>query len=246
MAAALRRYTPLLLIALVWEAVTQAGLITELTLPTLSHIIVAFWNLLIQDLLYQTGISIMRGMSALACAIVFGTVAGILMAWYKPVRILLKPVIQCFYPMPKSALIPLAIIWIGLGDSSKIALIFIGCLLPVVVSSFNAARGVDQVLIWSARGMGASEAEVLREIVVPASLPEILHGIRIALALSFILMVSSELIIANDGIGFLIGFLGEGGDFRGMFACAITISMIGFLADRLYLVATNRLLAWRE
>ncbi len=246
MAATLRRYAPLLLIAVVWEVVTRVGLIAELTLPALSNIIVAFWHLLLQDLLYQTGRSIMRGMSALACAIVFGMAAGILMAWYKPVRILLKPVIQCFYPMPKSALIPLVIIWIGLGDSSKITLIFIGCLLPIVVSSFNAARGVDQVLIWSARGMGASESEVLREIVVPASLPEILHGIRVALALSFILMVSSELIIANDGIGFLIGFLGEAGDFRGMFAGAITISMIGFLADRLYLAVTNRLLAWRE
>ncbi len=246
MGAVFRRYSPLLLIAVVWEAVTRAGIITELTLPVLSHIIVAFWNLLMQDLLYQAGRSIMRGFSALACAIVFGMAAGILMAWYKPVRILVKPVIQCFYPMPKSALIPLAIIWIGLGDASKITLIFIGCLLPIVVSSFNAARGVHDVLIWSARGLGASETEVLREVVIPASLPEILHGIRVALALSFILMVSSELIIANDGIGFLIGFLGEAGDFRGMFAGAITIAMIGFLADRLYLAITNRLLAWRE
>lgn len=246
MALVLRRYSPLLLIVIVWEAVTRGGLIDELFLPMFSDVVIAFWEILQEDLLYHVGRSVARGFTALACAIVFGASIGVLMAWYKPVRTLVKPVIQCFYPMPKSALIPLAIIWIGLGDASKITLIFIGCLLPVVVSAFNAARGVDEVLIWSARSMGASEGEVLREIVVPAALPEILHGVRVALALSFILMVSSELIIANDGIGFLIGFLGEGGDFKGMFACAITIASIGFCADRLYLYVSGRILSWQE
>jgi NitT/TauT family transport system permease protein len=246
MSAVLRRYSPLLIIVLAWEAVTRSGLVGELTLPVFSHIVVSFWEILKDDLPFHVARSIMRGFSALGGAIVCGTVLGILMAWYRPFRILVKPVIQCFYPMPKSALIPLVIIWIGLGDSSKITLIFIGCLLPVVVSAFNAARGVDDVLIWSARSLGATEGEVLRQVVLPASLPEILHGIRVALAMSFILMVSSELIIANDGIGFLIGFLGEAGDFRGMFACAVTIAMIGFFADRLYLLATRRILAWQE
>lgn len=246
MSVVVRRYSPLLIILLAWELVTRTGLVTELTLPVFSHVLVAFWDLLREDLAYQVSRSLLRGFTALAAAVAFGTTLGILMGWYRPFRILVKPVIQCFYPMPKSALIPLAIIWIGLGDASKITLIFIGCLLPVVVSTFNAARGVDEVLIWSARSMGASEGEVLRQVVVPAAMPEILHGIRVALAMSFILMVSSELIIANDGIGFLIGFLGEGGDFRGMFACALTIALIGFFADRLYLFITNRLLIWRE
>jgi NitT/TauT family transport system permease protein len=148
--------------------------------------------------------------------------------------------------MPKSALIPLTIMWIGIGDPSKATLIFIGCLLPIVMSAFNAARGVDDVLLWSARGMGATEREVLWEVVVPASLPEILSGIRISLALSFILMVAGELIIGNDGIGYLISLLGEAGDYAGMFAGVITISAVGFMADRGYVALTRRLLIWRE
>jgi NitT/TauT family transport system permease protein len=151
-----------------------------------------------------------------------------------------------FYPLPKSALIPLTIMWIGLGDPSKITLIFIGALLPIVVSAFNATRGVDTVLLWSARGLGASERQLLLEVVVPAALPDIMNGWRVALALTFILVVAGELIIANNGIGFLINFLGEGGDYKGMFAGVITISIVGFAADRAYKALMRRVLIWRE
>jgi NitT/TauT family transport system permease protein len=245
-AATLWRFTPLLIIAALWEAVTRMGLISEFALPPLTNVISSFFKLLADDLWFHTGRSILRGGVGFGAAVVVGVLAGVLMAWYRPVRILVNPLMRCFYPMPKSALIPLTIMWIGLGDASKMTLIFIGCLLPIVMSSFNAARGVDQVLIWSARGMGATENEVLWEIVVPASMPEILSGIRISLALSFILMVSAELIIANDGIGYLIDLLGEGGDYAGMFAGVITISAIGFFADRSYVMLMRRLLAWRE
>jgi NitT/TauT family transport system permease protein len=175
-----------------------------------------------------------------------GIAAGILIAWFLPVRILLKPILQCLYPMPKSALIPLTIIWIGIGDASKISLIFLGTLVPIVMSAFNGARGVDQTLLWTARSLGASERQVLWEIVVPGALPEIMNGIRTALALCFILMVAAELIIANDGIGYLINLLGEAGDYAGMFAGVITISAIGFASDRAFVALTRWLLAWRE
>jgi len=240
------RYSPLLLLAALWEAVTQAGMVSQYALPTLSGVLSSLWTLLGDDLTYHTSRSIMRGAIGLGAAVVLGTAAGVFMAWYRPVRVLLKPFIQLFYPMPKSALIPLTIMWIGLGDPAKITLIFIGSLLPIVVSSFNATRGVDQVLLWSARGMGANEREVLWEVVFPAALPEILNGYRVALALCFILVVAGELIIANNGIGFLINFLGEGGDYKGMFAGVITISIVGFAADRLYTMAMRRILIWRE
>lgn len=246
MTLTLWRFTPLLLLAVLWEAVSRAGLVSEYALPPLSHVVTAFARMLADDLWSHTARSLARGSTGFAAAVVVGVLAGVLMAWYRPVRILVNPVMRCFYPMPKSALIPLTIMWIGLGDASKITLIFIGCLLPVVMSAYNAARGVDQVLIWSARGMGASEREVLWEVVVPAALPEILSGIRISLALAFILLVSGELIIANNGIGYLIDIMGEGGDYAGMFAAVVTISAIGFAADRSYVALTRRILIWRE
>lgn len=240
------RFTPLLILAAVWEAISRLGLISEYALPPFSAVADAFVGLAGTDLWEHTALSLSRGGSALVLAIVFGVAAGVTMAWYRPVRTFLNPVMQCLYPMPKSALIPLTIMWIGLGDASKITLIFIGCLLPIVISSYNAARGTDELLIWSARSLGASESEVLRQVVLPAALPEILNGIRTSLALAFILMVAGELIIANNGVGYLIDILGEGGSYAGMFSVVITISAIGFLADRGFVAFSRRILIWRE
>jgi NitT/TauT family transport system permease protein len=244
--SAIWRYTPLLLLAAVWEIVTRTHLVSPNALPTLSSVIGSVFHLMTDDLARHTLTSVVRGAAGLVAAIVAGTAVGVLMAWYRPVRLFVNPLIQLLYPLPKSALIPLTIIWLGLGDISKITLIFVGSLLPVVISSFNAARGVDHLLVWSARSVGASEREILWEIVVPAALPEILNGYRIALALCFILVIAGELIIANNGIGYLIGFLGEAGDYKGMFAGVLTISLIGFAADRLYVLAMNRILSWRQ
>jgi NitT/TauT family transport system permease protein len=168
------------------------------------------------------------------------------MAWYPAVRQFMAPLLRAIYPLPKGALIPVMILWFGLGSGSKIASVFIGCLLPMVMSAFNGARGIDNTIIWSALSMGASRRNVLWEIIVPAAMPDILAGVRNALALSFILLVASELLIGQSGLGYLIAFLGEGGSYDGMFAGLLTVSAVGFLADRCYLLLMRRALRWRE
>ena len=168
------------------------------------------------------------------------------MAWWRPVNLLLGPLVEMFYPMPKSALIPVTVIWLGFGDGSKILLIFLGCMLPVTIGAFNGARSSDQMLVWSARSMGASPMRMLWDVVVPSALPELLNGIRTALALSFILLVAAELIVSRKGLGFMLSFLGDAGNYDGMFAVVIIISLLGFAADRGYLYLVRRALAWRE
>ena len=240
------RYLPILILATIWEGVTRFWAVPDYLLPSLSSIFGAFIELAADDLWFHLSRSISRGGIALGSAIVIGITLGVLMAQIRSVRILFKPFVQLFYPMPKSALIPIAIVWFGLGDVSKVVLIFIGSLLPIVVSSFNSARGVDEVLVWSARGLGANNREVLWEVILPAALPEILAGVRVALAISFILMVSAELIIGNDGIGFVISSLGETGYYQGMWVGIIVISAVGFFADRLYVLGMRRILVWQE
>jgi len=93
------------------------------------------------------------------------------MAWWKPVNVLLSPLVEMFYPLPKSALIPVTVIWLGYGDSSKILLIFLGCMLPVTIGAFNGARSSEQVLVWSARSMGANRLRMLWDVVVPSAMP---------------------------------------------------------------------------
>lgn len=241
------RYAPLLLLAIAWQLVAHFELVSTTALPPLSDVIKA-WVDLIRDgeLVGNTGSSLYRGAAGLALAIVIGATLGIAMAWWKPVNVLLAPIVEIFYPLPKSALIPVTVIWLGFGDGSKILLIFLGCMLPVTLGAFNGARGSDRALIWSARSMGASRLRVLLDVVLPSALPELLNGIRTALALTFILLVSAELIVAQRGFGYLIGFLGSNGNYDAMYAVVFTVAFIGFAADRIYLVLMQRMLSWRQ
>ncbi len=245
--AVLWRYLPIALLALAWEASTRLGLVSPLELPALDKVFTAWWSLLVSgDLVDNAVVSLGRGAAGLGLAILCGTTLGVAMAWYKPVRTLFNPVVQALYPMPKSALIPVMVLWLGFGSASKIVFIFIGCMLPITLSAFNGARGADEVLIWSARSMGASRGAILREVVVPSALPEILAGIRTALAFAFVLLVTTELIAARQGLGYMIGWLGDGGVYDAMFGVVLTVALLGFAADRFYLLLMQHVLRWRE
>src|ERR1043165_6929795 len=241
------KYLPILLCAVLWEGIVQLGLVSRDALPSLSDVLRAGWNLLREGDLWANGAaSLYRGGAGLALAIVVGAVLGILMAWWRAVDAFVGPLVEALYPMPKSALIPVTVLWLGFGDGSKILLIFLGCMLPVTLAAYNGARSCEQQLVWSARSLGASRLRVLLDVVVPSALPELVNGIRTALALTFVLLVSSELIVARAGLGYLIGFLGEGGGYDAMFAVVLVVAFLGFFADRLYQRATRRVLAWRE
>jgi ABC-type nitrate/sulfonate/bicarbonate transport system permease component len=241
------RFSPLLILAIGWELVARLHLVSSDALPPLTAVIGSWIDLIKDGELLSNGVSsLYRGASGLALAIVVGGALGIVMAWWKPVNVLLSPLVEIFYPLPKSALIPVTVIWLGFGDGSKILLIFLGCMLPVTLGAYNGARGSEQVLVWSARSMGASRLRILWDVVLPSAMPELLNGVRTALALSFILLVASELIVAQKGFGYLIGYMGANGNYDAMYAVVLTVAFLGFAADRVYLVITKRALAWRE
>ena len=247
MRSALIRYSPLLLLALGWELVARLGLVSSSALPPLSKVVISWFDLLRDgDLVTAGASSLYRGGVGLVLAVVVGAALGIVMAWWRPVNALMSPLVEMFYPMPKSALIPVTVVWLGFGDGSKILLIFLGCMLPVTLGAYNGARSSDRVLVWSARSMGASRLRMLWDVVVPSAMPEMLNGVRTALALAFILLVSSELIVARQGFGYLIGYLGANGDYEPMFAVVLTVAFLGFAADRLYMLGVRRVLAWQE
>jgi len=247
MKAALIRYAPIAIMAIAWELIARLGLISSTALPPLSKVVIAWVDLLRSgDLVAASAASLYRGASGLALAIAVGAMLGIAMAWWRPANALLGPLVEMFYPMPKSALIPVTVIWLGFGDGSKILLIFLGCMLPVTIGAFNGARSSERVLVWSARSMGASRLRMLWDVVVPSAMPELRNGVRTALALMFILLVSSELIVARQGLGYLIGYFGADGNYDTMFAVVLTVAFLGFAADRLYSLVMRRALAWRD
>jgi len=243
---AVLRFSPLLILAVAWELVSRLQLVSTTALPPLSDVIAAWFDMVKDgELLTNGAASLVRLGAGLVLAILIGVVLGIGMAWWKAVNVLVSPIVEIFYPLPKSALIPVTVIWLGFGDASKILLIFLGCMLPVTIGAFNGARASDQALVWSARSMGAGRLRVLWDVVVPGAMPELLNGVRTALALSFILLVSAELIVSQHGFGYLIGFLGANGSYDAMYAVVLTVALLGFAADRLYLIVTRRVLAWR-
>jgi NitT/TauT family transport system permease protein len=243
----LLRYAPLLILAFAWEASSRLNLVSPLALPPLSDVAAAWVDLArsgelesnAADSLYRAGVG-------LALAVIVGGALGIGMASWRPLNLMLGPLVELFYPMPKSALIPVTVLWLGFGDGSKILLIFLGCMLPVTIGAYNGARGSDRLLMWSARSMGASRLRTVWDVVVPSALPEMLNGVRTALALSFILLVSSELIAARQGLGYLIGALGANGSYEAMFAVVLTVAMLGFIADRIYQAVVRRVMRWRQ
>lgn len=242
----LLRYLPLVILAIAWEAVSRLGIVSPLALPPLSKVAAAWIDLARDGDLLTNGIaSLYRLAAGLVLAIAAGAVLGIAMAWWKVANVILGPVVEIFYPMPKSALIPVTVLWLGFGDGSKVLLIFLGCMLPVTLGAYNGARSSDRTLVWSARSMGARRLRMLWDVVVPSAMPELLNGVRTALALSFILLVSAELIVSRQGLGYLIGYLGANGSYEAMFAVVLTVAFLGFAADRGYLLLVNRVLRWR-
>jgi ABC-type nitrate/sulfonate/bicarbonate transport system permease component len=238
-------YAPLLILAAAWEASSRFGLVSPLALPPLSDVAAAWVELARSgELLSNATRPLPRRRRSRAGRVVGGALG---IAWRAGARS-----ISC-WGAGRSVLSdaeigadPGDVLWLGFGDGSKILLIFLGCMLPVTIGAYNGARGSDRLLMWSARSMGASRLRTVWDVVVPSALPEMLNGVRTALALSFILLVSSELIAARQGLGYLIGALGANGSYEAMFAVVLTVAMLGFIADRIYQAAVARAMRWRQ
>jgi NitT/TauT family transport system permease protein len=241
------RLAPLVLVVVAWEAAGRLGLLNPSVVPLPSVISRAFVRLAMgADLGTNAVLSLWRATAGLGLSVMVGTALGVAMARLRAVERAVQPLVSVTYPLPKSALIPLLMIWLGIGDAAKVAVIFLGTLLPVIVGAYHGVRGVDPFLVWSAQNCGTTGIRLMARVMLPAALPDILAGIRTALALAFVLLVSSELLVARDGLGHLISLLGEAGQYPEMFAVALLVCGLGFAADRGFLAAMRWLLRWRE
>ena len=239
------RILPLILVVAAWQLASSAGLLPKSVLPAFFDVAAAFGALARSgELVGHTAASLLRAGTGFAIAVAGGIALGLVMARVRAVERAVEPILLLIYPVPKPALIPLFMIWLGIGDFSKIAVIALACLLPVVVSTFNGARSVDDVLLWSARARGTSEARLLWRVVLPAALPQIAAGVRTAIAIAVIVLVSSEFISAEKGLGYLIFSYGGVGADDAMLAVVIWLAVLGYLLDRLYVAGLKRFMSW--
>jgi NitT/TauT family transport system permease protein len=236
---------PLLLLAGVWQAASISGLLPASVLPPLTDVAVALAAMLRSgELITNTLASFARAGAGFLIATIGGIALGLLMARRRVVERALEPILLLIYPVPKPALIPLFMVWLGIGDVSKVAVIALACLLPIVTATFNGARSVDPILVWSAKARGTSERRLLWRVVLPAALPQIAAGVRTAIAIAIIVLVSSEFISSEAGLGYLIFSYGGVGADDAMLAVVIYLAVLGFLLDRFYLSGLRRLMSW--
>jgi NitT/TauT family transport system permease protein len=238
---------PLALFGLVWEAVSRSGIVNTALFPPISAILVSAGRMLLSGGVYvDLAASLYRALAGLAAGAVAGTLLGILMARSKPLRQVVYPLVALTYALPKTALIPITLLWLGVGDTSTILVVFLSAFVPLVINAYHGAEAVPRQHFWSAQSMGASPRRIITTVVIPASMPYILSGLRMALAFSIVVVVSTEMIAAFVGIGRLTFVFSESGNYPSMFATILIIVAVAFILDSLLKTASGRLLAWSE
>ena len=246
-ASALRRVALLLVGVLAWETAARSGLFSPLLLPSVTRIGYQLWLLATQpDSLVDAWHSLARALGGFALAAVVGVALGVLMGRSAAVAAALGPLFSGTYPIPKIALFPIFIYLFGIGSLSKVLLIFLECLYPIVITTQAGGRAVNRVLVWSAANMGASRARILRTVVVPATAPFIFAGFRIALPIAMIVVIITEMISSADGLGYLAMYALASFKTDRMLAIVVVIALIGVALDRLVVRLRDRLVFWER
>ncbi len=236
----------LALIAL-WELAPRLGMVRRESVPPFSTVVQEVWTVLDDPtFLPNLGASAERWAIGLALAIAIGVPVGVLMGRSRLLFYSLDPIFTVTFPVPKAALILLFVLWWGAGDLSRVAIIIVGCLIPLVISSYHGARAVEPRLLWSARALGSSRVGTLFTVVLPSALPQILTGLRLAIAISIFTLLASELLIRQSGIGAYMFTALDNGLNVVVWAVMVIIALIGFALDFLYVRGVRLLVRWVE
>jgi ABC-type nitrate/sulfonate/bicarbonate transport system permease component len=216
-----------------------------LFLPRLSDVLATMWQLLrTGELIGDIAISTFRCVSGFALAFIVGVPLGILMGWSARWDDFWNFIISFSNPIPKLGLIPLFILWLGIGEASKVAVIMAGALFPLLINTYSGVRGVGKFWLWRAATVGANQYEILWKVILPAALPNILAGARLAMAVSWILVLGAEMVAAQKGLGYRILYGQQTFDTRLVFSGLLAIAIIGFTFDRAILWLSSVLCRW--
>lgn len=226
---------------------TQTGWISALTLPKPSDVLATFGELWSSGLLFK---HLIPSLSRLAVGATLGAIVGIgvgvLIGLFSYIRAGLVPIVAAIFPIPKIALLPLFVIWFGIDEASKYALIAFGTFTPTVVATYGAVDNVDRSLIRMGQSFGLSWVSIVRKIVLPGAMPGILSGLRISLAIAIILLVAAEMLGAEYGIGAYILEAGSLYDLERLFAGVVILSLLGVTMSTVIALIERRVLNWRS
>ncbi len=237
----------ILVLLAAWEGASAAHLIDSLTFPRVTVIFESWWRSLVTqgELTRQLMPSLGRIFMGFALAAIVGVPLGLLMGTISMVYRLLEPITEFIRPIPSSAYIPVAILFLGIGNEMKVFVVFLACMFPILLNTYGGVRGVDPVLIDTGRTFGLSRTRALWQIILPAALPSILTGMRISLGIALIVAVVAEMITGNSGIGYFILDMQRIFRVPEMFAGIFTLGLLGFLINFIFLRLEGYFLRWR-
>jgi len=238
------RASAVAVLLVLWQLASLWGLPDYILSPLeiLKHFLVALGS---RELYDNIAASLGRALPGFAIGAALGIALGLAAGVSRALDGALSPVIFLTYPVPKIVMLPIFMLWFGIGDLSKVLIIALACFYPVFINAYYGARSTQKILVWSALNMGAGQGEIFRRVVVPSAAPQIFAGLRVSLALSFIVMFAAEMINARSGLGHMIRIAENSLRFDLMYVSLAAIAILGYAGDRLVRTAHSRLLAWQ-
>ena len=237
----------LLLIALgvLWEAVVRLNIVDTPTLPALTSVLLAFWQLLTDGTFASVFLpSLERLFIGYFIACVVAVVLGVAMGFNRWIYRLFEPLVEILRPIPSPAYVPMAILFLGIGNQMKIFMVAFASFFPVLLNTISGVVNVERVLIDTGRTFGLSRAQMITKVVLPSASVYIMTGMRISLAVALIVTVLAEMVTGNDGIGFFILSSQRSFHIAEMYAAVIALAIVGYALNHLFLLIEGRLLAW--
>ncbi len=243
----LSRVVPFILFLALWQGVSVAHLVNPDFLPSALAVGTALFRLVAaHEIFANLGTTVLTCFVGLGLGALIGIPLGAGMAISPPVDGFFSPLIKATYSLPKTALVPLLMLWFGIGGGTNITVVVLAALLPLVVYTYHGVHGVPRVFVWSALAMGTPRRRLIWRILLPAAQQEIMTGLRIALGFSFVVGISAEMIASNHGIGKLMFIYGENGAYDYMFAATISLLVVAFCVDRGLVYLSNYYLRWQD
>ena len=243
------QWLPLLILIvplLAWEAGVRAGLVPTLFFPAPSTIGRTLLRMLESgDLLADLGITLGRLSVGLAVGGSAGLLLGLIMGWSRRLRVIVDPFVAAIHPIPKIAILPLIMIFVGIGEASKVVVVAIAAFFPMLISTMDGVRQISPIHFEVAENYGASTGNVLTQVVLPGSLPLILTGTRLALNTALVVIIAAELVTARQGLGSAIWMAWETLRTEELYAVLLVTALLGFGFNRFLQYLTLRLVPWQ-
>lgn len=231
-----------------WEWAGTSGIVNPLFTSSPSRVVKAFGDLAVgpdAELAHDIVISGQEFLYGFVLAIIVGIPFGILMGWYRPLEAVLDPFVNFFYATPRIALLPLMIIWLGIGVNSKIAIVYLGAIFAILINTITGMKALDTSLIKAARSFGASDMQIFRTVALPGSVPFILGGIRLGLGHALVGVVVGELYAATAGVGYLIAVAGNTFQTDKVFVGIVIIAAAGMFFTAVFKRIEDHFDSWR-